>query len=163
MWPRLQCCSRTVLSPQRIHVNQTQWSQRPHSRAATASMPWCEDWTTPLAYYMESHANEKTGHYGRRVLEVKNATFCPLIFTTNGGMDRECIVFYNRLAQELASKWGTLQCLTIAWMRTRLSFALCRSAHMCIIWMEREGACWSGPSGAVCKIDTHYVKTIALP
>ena len=81
---------------------------------------------------MESHANEKKRHYCRRVLEVENATFCPLIFTTNGGMGRECIVFYNRLAQELASKWGTLQSQTIAWMRTRLSFALCRSAHMCI-------------------------------
>jgi len=81
---------------------------------------------------LESNASEKKRQYCRRVLEVENATFCPLIFTTNGGMGRECIAFYNRLAQELANKWKTAQSQTVAWMRTRLSFALCRSAHMCI-------------------------------
>ena len=112
---------------------------------------------------MKSHANEKKRHYCRRVLEVENATFCPLIFITNG-MSRECIVFYNRLAQELASKWGTLQSQTIAWMRTRLSFALCRSAHMCIRGSRRWNVKVPVDQDQVeLVIDTYYVKTIALP
>ena len=84
---------------------------------------------------MESNANEKKRHYCRRVLEVENATFCPLIFTTNGGiMGRECIVFYNRLAQEMASKWGTSQ-IVICIMSIR--------AHVYSRFekMERGGAC----------------------
>ena len=81
---------------------------------------------------LEGNAKEKKRQYCRRVLEVENATFSPLIFTTNGGMGRECQVFYNRLAQELARKWQQTPSQTIAWMRTRLSFALCRSTHMCI-------------------------------
>ena len=81
---------------------------------------------------LEMNASEKKRQYCKRVLEVENATFCPLIFTTNGGMGRECQVFYNRLAQELSRKWGTIQSQTVAWLRTRLSFALCRSTNMCI-------------------------------
>ena len=81
---------------------------------------------------LETNEQEKKRHYCRRVLEVENATFSPLIFTTNGGMGRECIVFYNRIAQELSIKWNTQPSQTIAWLRTRISFALCRSTHMCV-------------------------------
>ena len=56
---------------------------------------------------LEGNANEKKRHYCKRVLEIENATFSPLIFTTNGGMGREYQVFYNRLAQILATKWDT--------------------------------------------------------
>ena len=81
---------------------------------------------------LETNASEKKRQYCRRVLEVENATFCPLIFTTNGGMGRECQAFYNRLAQILAEKWGTAQSITVSWLRTRISFALCRSTNMCV-------------------------------
>ena len=81
---------------------------------------------------LETNASEKKRQYCRRVLEVENATFCPLIFTTNGGMGRECQAFYNRLEQILSEKWGTAQSLTVSWLRTRLSFALCRSTNMCV-------------------------------
>ena len=35
---------------------------------------------------LESNAKEKKRQYCRRVLEIENGTFTPLIFTTNGGM-----------------------------------------------------------------------------
>ena len=81
---------------------------------------------------LETNEKEKKRQYCKRVLEVENATFSPLVFTTNGGMGRECLTFYNRLAQELARKWKTIPSQTISWIRTRLSFALCRSTHMCV-------------------------------
>ena len=81
---------------------------------------------------LETNASEKKRVYCRKVLEVENATFCPLIFTTNGGMGRKCQAFYNRLAQILSEKWGTAQSMTVSWLRTRLSFALCRSTNMCV-------------------------------
>ena len=81
---------------------------------------------------LEGNANEKKRHYCKRVLEIENATFSPLIFTINGKLGRECQVFYNRLAQIPATKWDTQASQTTAWIRTRISFALIRSAHMCI-------------------------------
>jgi len=81
---------------------------------------------------LESNAQEKKRQYCRRVLEVENGTFTPLIFTTNGGMARECQAFYGRIAQLLAEKWKTPASTTVAWVRSRLSFALIRSTHMSI-------------------------------
>ena len=73
---------------------------------------------------LETNANEKKRQYCQRVLEVENATFTPLIFTTNEGMGHECRAFYCRVAKLLAEKWDTQASQTIAWVRTRLSFAL---------------------------------------
>ena len=90
---------------------------------------------------LELNANEKKRHYCRRVLEVENATFTPLIFTTNGGMGNECIAFYSRIAKLLAEKWDMDSSQTTAWVRTRLSFALIRSTVMAIRGSRR----WSEP------------------
>ena len=81
---------------------------------------------------LESNAKEKKRQYCRRVLEIENGTFTPLIFTTNGGMGRECQVFYNRIALLLTFKWDMHQSKITSWVRARLSFALIRSTSMCI-------------------------------
>ena len=44
--------------------------------------------------------------YADRVMEVEQATFTPLVFTTTGGMAGECRRYHNRLAQLLADKKG---------------------------------------------------------
>ena len=36
------------------------------------------------------HENEKKCMYANRVMEVEQATFTPLVFTTTGGMAEEC-------------------------------------------------------------------------
>ena len=38
--------------------------------------------------------------YASRVMEVEQATFTPLVFTTTGGMVPECQAYYKRLAKE---------------------------------------------------------------
>ena len=73
-------------------------------------------------------------------MEVENATFTPLIFTTNGGMGNECIVFYSRIAKLLAEKWDLDSSQTTAWVRTRLSFALIRSTIMAMRGSRRWNA-----------------------
>jgi len=75
------------------------------------------------------HENEKTHLYSERVLDIEHGTFTPLVFTTTGGMGKECLKYHSRLAQLIAiKKKGEQYAKTISWIRTRTSFALLRSA-----------------------------------
>ena len=40
------------------------------------------------------HENEKKGLYSSRILDIENGTFTPLIFTTTGGMGKECQMYH---------------------------------------------------------------------
>ena len=48
--------------------------------------------------------DEKKKNYNERVLQVENGTFTPLVFSTHGGMGRECKTFYQRLTEMIAEK-----------------------------------------------------------
>ena len=78
------------------------------------------------------HENEKKRLYSRRVLDIEHGTFTPLVFTTTGGMGKECLMYHSRLAQLIAIKKGEQYAKTISWVRTRTSFALLRSALVCL-------------------------------
>ena len=70
------------------------------------------------------HENEKKRQYSRRVLEVEQGTFTPLVFTSTGGMADECKRFHSRLAELLALKKGDDYATTISWIRAKVSFAI---------------------------------------
>ena len=78
------------------------------------------------------HENEKKRLYSRRVLDIEHGTFTPLVFTTTDGMGKECLMYHSRLAQLIAIKKGEQYAKTISWIRTRTSFALLRSAFICL-------------------------------
>ena len=78
------------------------------------------------------HENEKKRLYSRRVLDIEHGTFTPLVFTTTGGMGKECLMYHSRLTQLIAIKKGERYAKTISWIRTRTSFALLRSALVCL-------------------------------
>ena len=44
----------------------------------------------------ELHENEKKRLYGDRVIEIEHGTFIPLVFTTTGGMGKECNRYQRR-------------------------------------------------------------------
>ena len=77
------------------------------------------------------HENDKKRLYLSRVLEVERGTFTPLVFTTTGGMFDECQCYYSCLAELLAVKKQESYAFTIAWIGTRVSFAILRSALVC--------------------------------
>ena len=62
------------------------------------------------------HENEKKRQYSRRVFEVEQGTFTPLVFTRTGGMADECKRFHSRLAELLALKKGDDYATTISWI-----------------------------------------------
>ena len=78
------------------------------------------------------HENDKKWSYSRRVLDVEHGSFTPLVFTTTGGMGKECIRYHSRLAELIAAKKGEQYSQTISWIRARTSFALLRSALVCL-------------------------------
>ena len=78
------------------------------------------------------HENEKKRMYANRVMEVEQATFTPSVFTITGGMANECRRYHSRLAELLADKKGEEYAITISWIRTKVSFAILRSALLCL-------------------------------
>ena len=78
------------------------------------------------------HENDKKRLYSRRVLDVEQGSFTPLVFTTTGGMGRECQRYHCRLAELIGAKKGEQYAQTISWIRARISFALLRSALVCL-------------------------------
>ena len=61
---------------------------------------------------------------------VERGTFTPLVLTTTGGMSDECQRYHSRLAELLAVKKEKNYASTITWIRTRVSFAILRSASV---------------------------------
>ena len=64
--------------------------------------------------------------------DIEHGHFTPLVFGTNGGMGKECQVFINSLAEKLAVKQNEDYPIVITWLRTRLSFEILKSVHMCV-------------------------------
>ena len=75
---------------------------------------------------------EKKRVYGKRVRMVDQASFTPLIFSCLGGMGKESLVFYKRLANSLAEQRNQEYSATSNWLRSRLSFCLIRSCLICL-------------------------------
>ena len=67
-----------------------------------------------------------------QLLEVEQGIFTPLVFTSTGGMANKCKRFHSRLAELLALKKGDDYATTISWIRAKVSFAVLRSALLCL-------------------------------
>ena len=74
------------------------------------------------------HENGKKRSYAKRVMEIEQGTFTPLVFSTTGGMAEECRRYHSRLAELLAIKKGEDYSTTIAWVRTKVSLVILRAA-----------------------------------
>jgi hypothetical protein len=70
--------------------------------------------------------------YEQRVQEVEGGTISPLVFTTSGGMGPTATIVYKRIASMIAEKRDQPYSITMKWIRCRISFALIRSAIMCL-------------------------------
>ena len=65
-------------------------------------------------------------------MEIDQGTFTRLVFTTTGGMADECVRYHNRLAELIADKKGDSYSSAISWIRAKVSFAIVRSAILCL-------------------------------
>ena len=70
--------------------------------------------------------------YGQCILKIEHGVFSPLILSISGGMGRETHTFYKCLADLLSLKHDMPYSSLVGWLRCKLSFAILRSAVMCI-------------------------------
>ena len=75
---------------------------------------------------------EKMRKYRERIQQVEQGSFTPLVFTTSGGMSKQSQCFFKRLAELMAEKKNETKGYFSKWMRVRLSFAILRSALICL-------------------------------
>ena len=87
---------------------------------------------TPVSETYHRHENEKKRTYEQRVIDIEHASFTPMIFSSTGGMSNTTLYFYSHLAEKIAEKKQSSYSETIGLIRCRISFALLRSAIMCI-------------------------------
>ena len=78
------------------------------------------------------HENEKKRMNASQVMEVEQATFTPLVFTTKGGIAPESQVYHKRLAELLSTKKSEDFSSTMSWIKTRISFAILRTSLLCL-------------------------------
>ena len=81
--------------------------------------------------YKECERTKKS-KYNDRVVNTERASFTPLIFTTTGGMGKECERLNKRLAELIATKTKQKYCHVIADIRIRLRFALLKATVVAI-------------------------------
>ena len=88
----------------------------------------------PMTLQAAHKTNEasKKREYAERILKIEHGSFTPLVFSSLGGMSRECAHFYNRLADKISEKRNISNSRGRAWIRTKLSFSLLRSTHLLI-------------------------------
>ena len=61
-------------------------------------------------------------YMGERI-EIEHGTFTPLVFTTTGGMGKECSKYPNRLAELISTKEQESYAKTISWIRAKNSLS----------------------------------------
>ena len=65
-------------------------------------------------------------------MEIEQGTFTPLVVTTTVGMADECVRYHSRLPEVIANKKGESYTGAISWIRATVSFAIVRSAILCL-------------------------------
>ena len=82
--------------------------------------------------FCQLHQRAKQLEYEERIINVDHGSFCPLVFATSGATGPLCDRFLKHLAGKIADRDSREYSCVMAWLRCRISFALLRSAVMCI-------------------------------
>ena len=80
----------------------------------------------------KQHESANIRENNQRVRDVEHGVFTPLIFMTTGSMGRQSTTFYKRLADLISHKQGKPYSVVMGWLRCCLSFAILRSAILCL-------------------------------
>ena len=85
-----------------------------------------------LKQLYKQHENDNKRLYTQRVMDVEQGTFTPLVFTTTGGIVEGYMRYHNRLAELVAAKKEEDYATTLSWIRSKVSFAILKSALLCL-------------------------------
>ena len=132
-----QCCRGAPTRPLMLASTSMRgasgWENSLHSlMLGYATLTQTNTRISPRSRFTSHTGMTKKGLYSSRVLKVEWGTFTPLAFTTTGGMSDECQRYHSRLTELLAVKKHESYTSNIAWITTRVSFAILRSALVCL-------------------------------
>jgi len=85
-----------------------------------------------LSACFEMHEKRKRREYLERIRNVEHGDFAPLIVATTGGIGTQGSMVIKRLSVALAEKRNQHVSVVAGWLRCRLSFAVLRSAIVCL-------------------------------
>ena len=112
--------------------------------------------------HLNCHKAMKKRHYNRRILEVETASFCPLVFSTDGMCSKEAGRFIHPLADQISQRNPDLSYIkVVTHIGCRLSFALLRSSLRCLNGARRCHASLRRPILRVGLL--HYWSTTINP
>ena len=78
------------------------------------------------------HETIKKLKYEERILEVENSSFNPIVFACTGGAGPSASRIMKKLAEKMSHKRKESYSDTLSYIRTKVSFALLKSATLCI-------------------------------
>ena len=81
---------------------------------------------------LRKHEGDKKTEYNRRVMEVEQGSFTPLVFTTSGVMGHECTKYHKTLAEKLSEKRGERYDTIMRYLRVKLSFFALKATLLCL-------------------------------
>ena len=87
---------------------------------------------TQISTILSNHELEKKRQYNRRVMEIEQGSFTPLVFTTTGVMGYECSKYHKALAQKLSEKKGEKYEDIMRYLRVKISFLALKSTLLCL-------------------------------
>ena len=87
---------------------------------------------TSVKSVLRKHEMEKKRSYNRRVMEVEQGSFTPLVFSTTGVMAHECSVYHKALAQKISDKKNERYEEVMRYLRVKLSFLALKSTLLCL-------------------------------
>ena len=78
------------------------------------------------------HEKEKKRMYNHRVIQIEHGQFTPLVFSTTGGMAKECSSFLKKLSEKLSQKTNQKYSDTVNFVRRRIRIELLKTCLIAI-------------------------------
>jgi hypothetical protein len=94
--------------------------------------------TRNLPSLYRTFEQQKKNQYSERIINIDHGSFTPLVFSTFGGMGEEANRTIKKLAAMLAEKKNESYSHVVGLLRAQLTFALCRSANICLRGTRRR-------------------------
>ena len=82
----------------------------------------------PQKTILKRNETIKRTQYNERVREIENASFTPLVFSTNGATGEDATHFHKVLAEKLSERTKSSYVEAITFIRKRISFTIIRTA-----------------------------------
>ena len=85
-----------------------------------------------LQEWYRKNEMKKKGRYNKRILQVENGSFTPLVFTINDGIGKESNECYSPIGEKIAEKRVEPYSVMMSSIRSKISLSMMKSIITCI-------------------------------